>query len=97
MAAYYSSKSFMHFLMTQDIFLSNKTSTSQHFILDQYAKIIFQNIIFDGGTAKVSIARKSQFQVLQRERPKIKLDIIHVNKTTIFFESDIVFNLIGTV
>lgn len=41
MTAYHFHKSFMYFLMAQDIFLSNKASIAQYFILDQYAKMVF--------------------------------------------------------
>ena len=41
MAAHLLNKSFMHFLMAQDILPSNEVSTAQHFVLDQYAKTVF--------------------------------------------------------
>ena len=57
-AAHLSNKSFMHLLTAKDIFLSNKTSTAQHFVLDQYVETIFQGIMPDTGAAKVSTAGK---------------------------------------
>ena len=41
MIAYLFNNSFMHLLMVQDTLPSNKASTAQHFILDQYAKTVF--------------------------------------------------------
>ena len=97
MAAYLSNKSFMHLLMTQDIFLANKSSTAQHFVLDLYAKKVFQGIIPNIDAAKVSTAGKSQFKALQREIPEIELKTIHTNKATICFGSGLLLNSIGTV
>lgn len=41
MATYISNKSFMHFLIEQNILLLNQTSLIQNFILNHYAKIVF--------------------------------------------------------
>lgn len=41
MAVYLFNKFFMHLLIAQDMFLSNKADTAQYFILDQYADMIF--------------------------------------------------------
>lgn len=59
MTAYLTNKSFMHLLMIYDIFLSNKATSAQYFVLNLYIKTIFQGIIPDIGIAKVSIVRKS--------------------------------------
>lgn len=51
----------------------------------------------DINVAKNLTARKSQFNVLQREIPKTKLDITCVNKAIICFGSKMVLNSISIV
>ena len=97
MAAYLSNKLFMNLLTAQDTFLSNKANTTQHFVLDQYVETIFQGIMPDTGATKVSTPGKSQFKVLQREMPEIKLDITRANEATICFESGMPLSSINTV
>ena len=62
MAAHLFNKFFIYFLMAQNTFLSNKGSIVQYFILDQYAKTVFQSIIPDISAIKVLIAKKNQFK-----------------------------------
>ena len=83
--------------MAQDTLLSNKASLAQHFVLDRYAKTIFQGIMPDTGVAKVSSAEKSQFKALQREMPKIELDTTRAKEATICFGSGMPLSSIGTV
>lgn len=49
------------------------------------------------GTAKVSIARKSQFKAMQYKMPEIKLDTTCANEVTIYFESGIPLSSIDIV
>ena len=97
MAAHLSNESFMHLLMAQDTLPSNKASTAQHFVLDQYAETVFQDIMPDTGAAKVSTAGKSQFKALQHEMLEIELYTTRANETTICFGSRILLSSIGTV
>ena len=97
LAAHLSNKSFMHLLTAQDTLQSNEASTTQHFVLDQYAETVFQGIMSDTGAAKVSTVGKSQFKTLQREMPEIELDTIRANKATICFGSEMLLSSIGTV
>ena len=97
MAAYLSNESFMYLLTAQDTLLSNEANTTQHFVFDQYAEIIFQGIMPNTGAAKISTAGKSKFKVLQRKIPEIELDTTRGNKDTICFESGMPLSSIGTV
>lgn len=63
MAIHIFNKSFMYFLMTQNTLLFNQTSLAQYFILNHYAKIVFQDIMPNISITKVSTAEKSQFKV----------------------------------
>lgn len=92
MAVHLFNESFIHLLIAQDILLSNKTSIAQYFVLDQYSETVFQDIIFDISTAKVSTAGKIQFKTLQHEMPKIELDITHINEATIYFKNRLLLN-----
>ena len=87
----------MHLLTGQNTFPLNKAKTTQHFVFNQYAEIIFQGIMPDTSAAKISIAGKSQFKALQRKMPEIELDTTRTNKATICFGSEIPLSLIGTV
>ncbi len=97
MAAHLSNKFFMHLLTAQDTLPSNKGNTAQHFVLDQYAEMVFQYIMPDTSAAKVSTAGKSQFKALQRKMPEIELDATCANKTTICFRSGLPLSSIGIV
>lgn len=97
MATHFSNKSFINFLIAQDIFSLNKGSTAQHFIINQYTKIIFPGIMSDIGVVKVSAAGKSQFKVLQYEILEIKPNTTYANESTICFRSGISLSSIGTV
>ncbi len=96
-AAYLSNKSFMHLLMAQDTLPSNKASIAKHFVLDQYVKTVFQGIITNTGSAKVSIVGKSQFKALQHEMSEIELDTTFANEATICFGSRLLLSLIDTI
>lgn len=54
----------MHLILAKNFFLLSKPNETQHFVLDQYIKTVFQGNILDIGTARVSIAGKSQFKAL---------------------------------
>ena len=97
MATHLFKKFFMHYLTIQDTFLSNKGSTAQHFILDQYAETIFEGIMPDTSAAKVSTTEKSQLKVLQYEIPEIELDTTHTNEASICFGSRLLLSSIDTI
>lgn len=97
MAAYFSNKFFMHFLIVQDILLLNKVSLAQHFVLDCYTKIVFKDIISNIDVAKVSIAENSQFKILQIEMLKIKLNKTRTNKTILYNESKMLLSSISII
>lgn len=92
-----SNKSFMHLLMAKDFLLLSKPREAQHFVLDRYAKTIFQSIIYNNSTIKVSATGKSQFKALQYEIPKIKLDETRTIKDTIYFKSRMSLSSIGII
>ena len=64
MVVHFSNKSFMYFLIVQDTLSSNKGSTTQFFVLNKYAEMVFQGIMSDTDVAKVLTAEKSQFKAL---------------------------------
>lgn len=84
----------MHLLIAQDSFPSNKSSTAQYFVFNQYAETVFQGIMPNTGTTKVLRDRKSQFKALQYEMAEIKLDTIRANEATICFRSGMLLSLI---
>ena len=57
-AAHLFNKSFMHLLIVQNTCLLNKAGIIQHFVFDQYKKMIFQGIIPDIDVTKVSTIGK---------------------------------------
>ena len=63
-AIHLSNKFFIYLLTAQAIFLLYESRTVQHFVLNQYAEIVFQDIIPNISAAKALIARKSQFKAL---------------------------------
>lgn len=83
--------------MVQNILLLNKASTAQHFIFDQYAETIFQDIMPNTDIAKVLTTGQSQFKALQCKMPEIELDTTRANEAIICFESKIPLSSIGTV
>ena len=97
MTDYLSNKSFMHLFMAQDSLPSNKASSAQHFVINQYAETVFQGIMPDTGAKKISTVGKSEFKALQREMPETELDTTRANETTICFRSGMLLSSIGTI
>lgn len=63
-AAYFSKKSFFYLLIIKNCLSLDKLIDAQYFVFNCYIKIIFENIIFNTGTAKVLTTDKNQFKVL---------------------------------